>query len=197
MNALIRFACLIVALVSASSASPQNAFSIKANTREFSLQEKSRTILRIARREKDRAFLAARCVIVRRNVRETELFPEVDALETYTVNGSKRIYFEKDLSIRRLSDARVLNSPDNSWAVVPDEEEGKVRGFFRIASDCSILEVAFPSGNAIYWREIGGHFIDDKTLLLPDLDLEGSNKKRIKITIHKDGTYQIQNASSQ
>jgi hypothetical protein len=135
-------------------------------------------------------------VIIRRNVRPTELFPEVDSLETFQPGGRRRIYSEKDLAIRRLSDARVLTSPDQAWSVVPDEEEGTVSGFFLIHDDCRVREIIFPRNGTINWRTLGGSFIDNKTLLLPGLDFESANgkKKVIQIRINKDGTYRIEDA---
>jgi hypothetical protein len=126
------------------------------------------------------------------------LFPEVDSLETFQPSGRRRVYSEKDLGIRRLSDGRVLTSPDQTWSVVPDEEEGTVTDFFLIHDDCRVREITFPHNGTIYWRSPGGTFTDNKTLLLPGLDSESSNgkKKVIQIRINKDGTYRIEDASS-
>ncbi len=142
---------------------------------------------------KDEAFLAASCVIVRRNVRSTELFPDVDSLEIYQPNGKRRVYSKDDLGIRRLDQVRIFNSPDKNWAVIPDEEEGQVSGVFLISSACSIKEVVFPNDAPIYWKTLSGKFLGDKTLLLPSMEFEDrqGQRQKIEIQIHQDGTYRI------
>jgi hypothetical protein len=168
-------------------------FSLIRNKNDFFLKQGNDIVLKVTARKNDEAFLAGRCLVVRRNVRPGELHPEVDRLESLRLNGDRQVYLERDLGIRRINDIRVLTNPTGTWSVVPDEEEGTVAGFFLISSSCSIREVAFSPDGTIHWNAIGGRFTDDDTLLLPSLKLESSNgeNKSIKIEIHQNGTYKI------
>lgn len=188
--------CALILLCSATYGSPSQALSFAKSNNDLTVREGSKVLFKVPFGSKDEAFLAGNCLIIRRNVRPTELFPEVDSLEAFQSTGRRRVYFEKDFGIRRLSDGRVLTSPDHTWSVVPDEEEGTVSGFFLIRSDCSVREITFPHNGTIYWRTPGGRFTSTNTLLLPSLDFEYSNGKRkvIEIRINKDGTYRIQDA---
>jgi hypothetical protein len=174
--------------------SSPHALSIEKTNKDLTVHEGSKALFKVPFGSKDEVFLAGNCVIIRRNVRPTELFPEVDSLETFQPGGRRQVYSEKDLGIRRLSNGRVLTSPDQNWSVVPDEEEGTVSGFFLIHDDCRVREITFPHNGTIHWRTPGGSFTDNKTLLVPSLDFEFSNgnKQVIQIRINKDGTYRIE-----
>jgi hypothetical protein len=196
-----RTATLLVLILLSSitfyGSSPQ-ALTFEKTDKDLTVHQGSKALFKVPFGSKDEVFQAGTCVIIRRNVRPTELFPEVDSLETFQPSGKRRVYSEKDLGICRLSDGRVLTSPDQTWSVVPDEEEGMVSGFFLIHDDCRVREITFPHNGTIYWRMPGGSFTGNKTLLLPGLDFESSNgkKKVIQIRINKDGTYRIEDASS-
>jgi hypothetical protein len=186
---------IILSSIPFYGSSPQ-ALSFERTNKDLTVHKGSKILFKVPFGSKDEVFLAGNCVIIRRNVRPTELFPEVDSLETFQPSGRRRVYSEKDLGIRRLSDGRVLTSPDQTWSVVPDEEEGTVSGFFLIHDDCRVREITFPHNGTIYWRTPGGSFTGNKTLLLPSLDFESlSGKKRvIQIRINRDGTYRIEDA---
>jgi hypothetical protein len=186
---------ILLSSLSFYGSSPQT-LSFEKTNKDLTVHEGSKALFKVPFGSKDEVFLAGNCVIIRRNVRPTELFPEVDSLETFQPSGRRRVYSEKDLGIRRLSNGRVLTSPDQTWSVVPDEEEGAVSGFFLIHDDCRVREITFPHNGTIYWRTPGGSFTGNKTLLLPSLDFESlSGKKRvIQIRINRDGTYRIEDA---
>jgi hypothetical protein len=142
----------------------------------------------------DEAFMAGMCLVVRRDVQPTELFPEVSRLEIYQTNGRKRIYRESDLQIRRLDSIRIFASPDSKWAVIPDEEEGDLAGFFHISEDCKVQQVSFPTDGAFSWGDdLGGNFIDALTLKLSSIAKKLPNKqeKKVDIFIKKDGKFSI------
>jgi hypothetical protein len=184
---------ILLSSITFYGSSPQ-ALSIEKTNKDLTVHEGSKALFKVPFGSKDEVFLAGNCVIIRRNVRPTELFPEVDSLETFQPGGRRQVYSEKDLGIRRLSNGRVLTSPDQNWSVVPDEEEGTVSGFFLIHDDCRVREITFPHNGTIHWRTPGGSFTDNKTLLVPSLDFEFSNgnKQVIQIRINKDGTYRIE-----
>jgi len=189
------FALILLWSTTFYGSSPQ-ALSFEKTNKDLTVHEGSKALFKVPFGSKDEAFFAGNCLIIRRNVRPTELFPEVDSLEVFQSSGRRRVYSAKDFGIRRLSNGRILTSPDQTWSVVPDEEEGMVSGFFLIRSDCSVREITFPHNGTIYWRTVGGSFTNTNTLLLPSLDFEYSNgkKKVIEIRINKDGTYRIQDA---
>lgn len=142
----------------------------------------------------DEAFMAGMCLVVRRGVKPTELFPEVSRLEIYQPNGKKTIYRESDFTIRRLDGMRILASPSSNWAVIPDEEEGDLSGFFHISGDCKIQEVSFPADGTYSWGdELGGSFIDELTLKLPSIakKLPNGQEKKVDIFIKNDGKFSI------
>src|SRR6185295_10098939 len=105
------------------------------------------------KRKYDEAFMAGSCLIVRRDVQEDELFPLVSRLEIYQSSGKKRIYREPELEIRRLGGYRVFTSPDFSWAIIPDEEESSLRGYFYISPQCRVRGVEFKESSDFDWGE--------------------------------------------
>jgi hypothetical protein len=141
------------------------------------------------RRKYDEAFLAGSCLIVRRDVQEDELYPKVSQLEIYQAGGKRKVYRAAQLGIRRLDGVRVLTSPDFTWAVIPDEEEGEVSGYFYISPQCRISEEGFPAEGTLRWDGIlGGDFLDAATLKLPSMinELSNGQKKKVAIFIGKD-----------
>ncbi|HVE59897.1 MAG TPA: hypothetical protein VNB22_23995 [Pyrinomonadaceae bacterium] len=143
----------------------------------------------------DEAFLAGSCLIVRRDVQEDELYPKVSRLEIYQTSGKRKIYREAQLGIRRLDSFRVLTSPDFTWAVIPDEEEGEVSGYFYISPQCRISEESFPGEGTLHWDDVlGGDFIDAATLKLPSMlnELSNGQKKKVAVFIGKDRKILIQ-----
>src|SRR5436190_666888 len=143
----------------------------------------------VVSQEKSLLRLAGTCLIVRRDVTETELFPNVSSLEVFDVRGKKRVYRESDFGIRRLDGYRVLTSVDKSWSVIPGEEEGMVFGFFHVSSNCEIKEVTLPHDGVYRWGDdIGGKFIDRETLQLQRLSFESSDgvKKKVNLSIKRN-----------
>lgn len=148
------------------------------------------------KRKYDEAFMAGSCLIVRRDVQEDELFPKVSQLEIYRVSGKKKVYREAELGIRRLDDVRILTSPDFTWAVIPDEEEGELSGYFYVSPQCRISEKGFTAEGTLRWGNVfGGNFVNATTLKLPSIISELSNGQIKKgfILITKDGNSWIQN----
>ncbi len=142
------------------------------------------------KRKYDEAFMAGKCLIVRRDVQEDELYPKVSQLEIYKPDGKRKIYREAALGIRRLGGVRVLTSPDFTWAVIPDEEEGELSGYFYISPQCRISEEGFSGEGTYRWGEVfGGSFIDAATLRLPSIinELPNGQTKKGFILITKDG----------
>lgn len=142
------------------------------------------------KRKYDEAFLAGSCLIVRRDVQEDELYPKVSRLEIYQSGGKRKIYREAQLGIRRLDGFRVLTSPDFTWAVIPDEEEGEVSGYFYISPKCRISEKVFTWEGRLFWDDVlGGDFMNATTLKLPSMinELSNGQKKKVAIIIGKDG----------
>ncbi len=149
-------------------------------------------------RKYDEAFMAGSCLIVRRDVQEDELYPKVSQLEIYKVSGKKKIYREAELGIRRLDNVRVLTSPDFTWSVIPDEEEGELSGYFYISPQCRISEEGFTAEGTLRWGNVfGGSFVDATTLKLPSIinELPNGQTKKGFILITKDGNIWIQDAN--
>jgi hypothetical protein len=150
-------------------------------------------------RKFDEAFLAGRCLIVRRDIRQveaaTEVYPDVSRLEIYRPNGKKRIYHEANLAISRINDWDLINSPDFTWAIVPDAGEADFSGYFHISEDCRISEVSFfPHGSFDWGSKEDGIFIDAATLKFPALFNRPSNGegKKKDIFISKDGKFRFE-----
>ena len=151
------------------------------------------------RRRYDEAFLAGGCLIVRRDIRQRaeagEVYPEVSRLEIYRTNGKRRIYYESKLAISRIDDWDLINSPDLTWAIVPDSGEGEFSGYFHISEDCRVSEVSFSENGFFDWGDKqDGVFVDAATLKFPALlnrPVSGP-KKKMDIFIMKDGKYRFE-----
>jgi hypothetical protein len=137
--------CVLAAThIASCSTDLPSPLSIDKTDQNFVVRKGASTLFSVPRGSRDEAYVAASCVIVRRNVEPTELHPTVDSLEIYGASGSRKVYSERNLGIRRISGTRILASPDGTWAILPDEEEGMVLGYFHISAACTIREVAFP-----------------------------------------------------
>lgn len=187
----IFFALTIVLPTICFSVLASNDLLLQKTTNELFVYKGAEILFKVPMGNMDDAFLAGNCVIVRRQVQRTELFPKVDSLDIFHQKGNKRTYSEKSLGIRRINNIRVLTSPERTWSVIPDEEEGMVLGFFLITNECAIQEVRFPHEGYISWESLGGNFLNENILLLPSLKLKLPDKKAktIKISINNDGTY--------
>lgn len=187
------FILLFLALLAPAVFGQEARLSVNKTGRKFRIKRGAKLLFTVSANKKDEAFPAGKCVIVRRNVRATELFPEVERLEIFDQKGKKKTYFEKNLNIRRLNDWRIFTSSDHSWSVIPDEEEGTLSGFFLISAECAIKEIGFPTDSEISWGDfLGGQFTDNSTLLLSGLELVSAGKtKKVAVKIKRNGTFNI------
>jgi hypothetical protein len=148
-------------------------------------------------RKYDQAFLAGNCLLVKRDVREievgTEIPPKVSRLEIYRPNGQKSIYRESDLEIQWVDDYQLINSPDFTWAIIPDSVEGVFWGYFHISPDCRLTQIKFPEITFAWGDSADGIFIDAATLKFPSVTnrLEKGPPTKIDIFITKDGQYRL------
>ncbi|MBS1796947.1 MAG: hypothetical protein JSS81_24185 [Acidobacteria bacterium] len=154
------------------------------------------------KRGPDEAFLAGPCLIVRRNVREpveeSEIPPTVARLEIYRRDGRRVVYRDSQLALGYISDWELINSPDFSWAIIPDDAEAMWTGFFHISTDCRITAVAFDANEDFEWgsRE-DGEFVDSRTLRfssVPNSPRDGRPAGRVEIVIMKDGSFRVTDA---
>jgi hypothetical protein len=150
-------------------------------------------------RKYDEAFLAGACLIVRRDIREvitgTESYPDVSRLEIYQTNGKRRIYRESSLEIRRVSDWDLINSPDFTWAIIPDNGEAMFDGYFYVSPRCEIRQIAFNSNDNFDWGDKSdAKFIDAATLKFSPIvnRLPNEQTKKVNIFITKDGKFRIE-----
>lgn len=154
-------------------------------------------------RSYDEAFLAGECLIVSRNVREiaTEepTFPTISRIEVYQANGKHRIYRKsKDLNLYLVYEHDIINSPDHSWAIIPENSEETFWGYHHISSDCKITEIRFQSPHFDYfdWNFDNNRiFLDAETLKFPLITKHLSSTggtKTVEIYITKDGKYHIE-----
>jgi hypothetical protein len=177
-------------------ASVSGDLSVEKAGRDLVVRKGTKPVFTIPVDKNDEAFVAGRCVVVRRNVRRTELFPTVDRIDVFQPSGRKRVYSEANFAIRHLNGVRRFTAPDRTWTVIPDEEEGRVSGFFLVSVDCRISQVAFPQDAPITWETIGGSFTSDNTLFWPALEFKDTqgHVNKISVRIFKDGRYRISRA---
>jgi hypothetical protein len=85
---------------------------------------------------RDFAFLAGRCLLVQRGAVPGELYDSVDHGEIYNV-------FTRQRSVHPGEDARywggrIFSPPSAKWAVMMQEEEGILYGYYLLGPDCSL-----------------------------------------------------------
>lgn len=155
------------------------------------------------RRGFDEAFLAGNCLVVRRNIRqilaEEYVYPSVSRIETYQVNGSKRIYREsKDLILYLVFEHDIINSPDHSWAIIPENSEETFWGYDHISPDCKITQIRFPDFNSFTfdWDFSDNRiFPDADTLKFPAIKKRlttNGETKPVEIYIFRNSKYRIE-----
>ena len=156
-------------------------------------------------RRYDEAFLAGACLIVRRDVRQletgTESYAKVSRLEVYRKSGKRRIYRESDdFAVTRVNDWDLLNSPDFSWAIIPDNGEAMFDGYFYVSPQCELRQIVFGQGDRFDWgsRE-DAEFIDAATLKFSSIvnRREREEIKKADIFITKDGNFRVAEAVKQ
>ena len=180
---------------------------LKRNGRVVRVTQNKKVLYEVALRGKanmkgrkyDEAFLAGSCLIVRRNIREvetgTESYPDVARLEIYQKNGNRKIYHESpDLAISRISDWELINSPDFTWAIIPDSGEAMFDGYFHVSPQCEIRAVSFTNGWFDWGSREDGVFIDAATLKFSSMvQRQDGPEKRADVFITKDGNFRIEN----
>lgn len=155
-------------------------------------------------RKYDEAFLAGPCLIVRRGIREidtgTEVAPAVARLEIYRMSGKRRIYQESNLGIATgwVDNWTLINSPDFTWAIIPESAEAMFSGYFHISEDCRISYVVFDAKDNFDWGDASdASFIDPATLKFSSIinwedRVQGAKTKKTNIFITKDGKFRTE-----
>ncbi|HEY0459813.1 MAG TPA: hypothetical protein VGC97_11815 [Pyrinomonadaceae bacterium] len=148
-------------------------------------------------RKYDDAFPAGACLIVRRDVQDIELdtesYPNVSRLEIYRTSGKRRIYMEANLAISRISDWSLINSPDFTWAIIPDNGEAMFSGYFYVSPNCELRQITFPTDNYDWGSTEDAAFIDAATLKFSQIinRLDGGKTKEVNIFITRDGNFRM------
>lgn len=155
-------------------------------------------------RKYDEAFIAGPCLIVRRDIREvdtgTESSPDVSRLEIYRTNGKRRVYYQSDdFEIRGVDDWDLINSPDFTWAIIPENGEGMFEGYYHISPDCRLSEEWFGQNHNFDWRgdRSDASFIDPATLKFSSIvdwadRVQGAKSTKVNILIAKDGNFRVE-----
>ena len=98
------------------------------------------------------------------------------------------------LAISRINDWDLINSPDFSWAIIPDNGEAMFDGYFYVSPQCEIRQVSFFREDRFDWgdRSDAG-FIDAATLKFSSIvnRPEGKKIKKVDIIITKDGKFRV------
>jgi len=159
-------------------------------------------------RKYDEAYLAGPCLIVRRGIREidtgTESAPDVARLEIYRTSGKRRIYYESNLGIALgwVDSWNLINSPDFTWAIIPESAEAMFSGYFHISEDCRIRYVGFDLKDNFDWGDASdASFIDAATLKFSSMTnwedrVQGAKTKKTNIFITKDGRFRTEDVGS-
>ncbi len=141
---------------------------------------------------RDQAYLAGHCLLVQRGTVPGELYYSVTQGEVYDIFTHKKVMYPGGAAM--YWGGQAFSPPSAKWAVMMQEEEGILSGYYFLGQDCLITSHKFEEH--LFNNPCGAgqgkspSFGSDEYLVLSFREDEGA--KCFMVVIRPDGSHEIE-----